>query len=165
MRITIAAVAAAAAMAVVTPASAHSYKVGDLEIGHPWSRATLPNAPVAGGYMTIENTGTTDDTLLGGTTPAAETVDVHEMKMEGDVMTMRPLKDGLVIPAGETVTLKPGGYHLMLMKPQKPFKEGERVPLTLRFEKAGEVKVELAVDKPNAMGKDDHAGHAGMKTQ
>ena len=65
----------------------------------------------------------------------------------------------------KTITLKPGGYHLMLMKPQRPFKEGERVPLTLKFEKAGEVTVELAVDKPNAMGKDDHAGHAGMKTQ
>ena len=165
MRITILAIAAAAAIAVVTTANAHSFKIGDLEIGHPWSRATLPNAPVAGGYMTIENTGKTDDTLLGGSTPAAGKVEIHQMNMEGDIMTMRQLEDGLLIPAGETVTLKPGGYHLMLMKPQKPFKEGERVPLTLQFEKAGEVKVELAVDKPNAMGKADHAGHASMKMQ
>lgn len=165
MRVTIAAIAAAAAIAIVTTASAHSFKSGDLEIGHPWSRATLPNAPVAGGYMTIENTGTTDDRLLGGSTPAAGKVEIHQMKMDGDVMTMRPVPDGLVIPAGEMVTLAPGGYHLMLMKPQKPFKEGERVPLTLTFEKAGEVKVELAVDKPNAMGKADHAGHASMKMQ
>ncbi|MCE7026591.1 copper chaperone PCu(A)C [Jiella avicenniae] len=162
MRVTLAATALAAAIAIVTTAYAHSYKLGDLQIGHPWSRATLPNAPVAGGYMTIENTGTSDDTLLGGSTPAAGKVEIHQMKMDGDVMTMRPVENGLVIPAGQTVTLEPGGYHLMLVKPQRPFKEGERVPLTLKFEKAGEVDVELAVDKPNATGKTDHAGHGGM---
>ncbi|MBO0905986.1 copper chaperone PCu(A)C [Jiella sonneratiae] len=170
MRLTTTTIAAAAIICAASlPAGAHSYKVGTLEIGHPWSRATLPNAPVAGGYMTITNTGKTADRLLGGTTPAAAKVELHEMKMEGDVMTMRPLKEGLELPPGETVRLAPGGYHLMLMKPSKRFEEGERVPLTLTFEKAGEVKVDLAVDKPDAMGKapDAHAGHnghAGQKT-
>ncbi|MBP0615682.1 copper chaperone PCu(A)C [Jiella mangrovi] len=168
MRFIPTALAAASLVAAVSGASAHSYKVGDLEIAHPWSRATLPNAPVAGGYMTITNTGKSADRLIGGSTPAAERVEIHEMTMDGDVMKMRPVEGGLEIPAGETITLKPGGYHLMLTKPAGRLKEGDRVPLTLRFEKAGEVKVELAVDKPNAMGPGgatgvDHEAHGAMK--
>jgi len=140
-----------AAVPFASSASAHDYKLGDLHIAHPWTRATLPNAPVAGGYMTIENTGETADRLVGGSTPAAEAVEIHEMTMDGDVMKMRPVEGGLEIPAGESVTLRPGGYHLMLVKPEEPLKEGTRVPLTLTFEKAGEVSVELAVDTVGAM--------------
>ncbi|MAU96878.1 MAG: hypothetical protein CMP81_13480 [Fulvimarina sp.] len=169
MRLITTAFAAAALLSAVVTAHAHGYKVGDLEIGHPWSRATLPNAPVAGGYMTITNTGDTADRLIGGSTPAAAEVQIHEMQMDGDVMKMRQIDGGLEVPAGETVTLAPGGYHLMLMKPEKRLMEGDRVPLTLRFEKAGTVEVELAVDKPNARGPEgtapegEHAGHGAMQ--
>lgn len=170
MRLITTAVAAAALLSAVVAANAHDYAVGDLEIGHPWSRATLPNAPVAGGYLTITNTGTAADRLTGGATPAAADVQIHEMTMDGDVMKMRQIEGGLEIPAGETVTLAPGGYHLMLTKPVRRLIEGDRVPLTLRFETAGTVEVELVVDKPNARGPEgagsageDHAGHGAMQ--
>ena len=135
-----------------TPASAHDYEAGSLRIAHPWARATPPRAGVAGAYMVIENTGNEADRLLGGTTDAAEKVQVHSMTMDGGIMKMRQLKDGLTIPAGETVTLAPGGYHLMLINPVAPLKEGASVPATLTFEKAGAVKVELAVEGMGAEG-------------
>ena len=169
MRLITTALAAAALLSAVITANAHDYEVVNVEIGHPWSRATLPNAPVAGGYMTITNTGTAADRLIGGATPAAADVQIHEMTMDGDVMKMRQIEGGLEIPAGETVTLAPGGFHLMLTKPVKRLMEGDRVPLTLRFEKAGTVEVELVVDKPNARGPEgaapegEHAGHGAMQ--
>ena len=152
MRFITTALSAGSLLATLSIASAHDYKSGDLTIGHPWSRATLPNAPVAGGYMTITNTGNTADRLIGGSSPAAGGVEVHQMSMEGDIMKMRPVEGGLEIKPGETVTLKPGGYHLMLTKPAKRLMEGDHVPLTLTFERAGDLKVDLSVDKPTATG-------------
>ncbi|MBO0661002.1 copper chaperone PCu(A)C [Jiella sp. MQZ9-1] len=151
MRIITTALAIAALIATVASADAQPVKVGALVIENAWARATLPNAPVAGAYMTIKNTGKTSDRLIGGTTSAAKEVQVHEMKMDGSVMTMRRLKDGLEIPAGGTVTLQPGGVHLMLMKPAKRIREGETLPVTLMFKKAGSMKVDFAVEKPDAM--------------
>jgi copper(I)-binding protein len=130
-------------------ALAHSYKLGALEIGHPWARATPPTAPAGGGYLTIKNTGTTPDRLVEVRSPAASSAQVHEMKMEGNVMRMRELAGGLEIAPGATVALAPGGLHLMLMGLKAPFKQGEKVPLTLVFEKAGSIDVELAI---TAMG-------------
>ena len=137
--------AVALLLAGIGPASAHSYKLGALEIGHPWARATPPTAPTGGGYLSVKNTGTTPDRLVSVSSPAAETVQVHEMKMEGNVMRMREIAGGLEIPPGATVTLAPGGMHLMMMGLKGPLKQGERVPLTLVFEKAGKIDVELAV--------------------
>src|SRR6185503_11771919 len=88
---------------VAAGAQAHDYKVGAIAIDHPWTRATPKNAPVAGGYLKITNTGTTPDRLTGGSVEVAKRFEIHEMKMDGGVMKMRELKDGLDIPAGATV--------------------------------------------------------------
>jgi copper(I)-binding protein len=134
-----------ALLLMASPAFAHDYKLGALEIGHPWARATPPTAPTGGGYLSVKNTGTEPDRLMSVSSPAAETVQVHEMKMDGSVMRMRPLEGPLEIKPGETVTLAPGGFHLMMMGLKGPFKQGERVPLTLVFEKAGKIDVEMVV--------------------
>lgn len=118
--------------------------VGALEITGAFTRATLPNAPVGGGFFTIHNSGSEDDRLVSASTPIAKATQIHEMAMEGDVMKMQELDDGLVIPAGETVVLEPGGMHLMMMGLTGAIKEGESVPVTLTFEKAGEVTLDLA---------------------
>lgn len=127
-------------------ANATDYKAGSLEIGQPWTRVTPKNAPVAGGYLKITNTGTTPDRLLGGSVEVAKRFEIHEMKMDGGVMKMRELKDGLEIPPGATVELKPGSYHIMMMNLSRPLAKGDRIKGTLTFEKAGKVDVEFAVE-------------------
>ena len=127
-----------------TNAFAHEYKVGALQIGHPWARATPKGAVVGGGYLKITNTGTMPDRLVSGTSAVSGRFEVHEMSMDGGVMKMRQLKDGLEIKPGETVELKPGGFHIMLLDLKEPIKPGERVKGTLVFEKAGSVDIEYA---------------------
>lgn len=136
-----------AALFVVTPAFAHNGVVhlGAINISLPFTRATLPNAPVGGGFLTIENEGPDADRLVSASSPAADVVQIHEMKMEGEVMKMRPLPEGLELPAGETVVLSPGGLHLMFMGLKQAFVEGETVPVTLVFERAGTVEIALPV--------------------
>ena len=143
---------------VASGAQAHDYKVGPIAIDHPWTRATPKNAPVAGGYLKITNTGTTPDRLTGGSTEVAKRFEVHEMSMEGGVMKMRELRDGLTIAPGATVELKPGSYHIMMMNLSRPLAKGENVKGTLTFEKAGKVDIEFAVE---AIG----GSPAGMKTK
>ena len=123
------------------PISAQQVKSGDLVLDHAWSRATPGGAKVGGGYLTIDNKGAAADRLIGGSSPVAGKVEVHAMAMNNGVMTMRLLKDGLPIPAGQSVKLAPGGNHIMLMELKAPLKKGDKVPVTLKFEKAGEVKV------------------------
>ena len=127
------------------PAAAHDYTLGSLKIGHPWARATPPTAPSGGGFLTVTNTGTAADRLVSATSPAAGQVQIHEMKMDGTIMRMRELENGLEIPPGATVALAPGGLHLMMMGLKAPLKEATRVPVTLVFEKAGKIDVELQV--------------------
>lgn len=145
----------ALALAVVcgTTAAARDYKLAGLEISAPWARATPLSAPTGGGFLKITNTSSAPDRLISVTSPAADLVQVHEMKMDGDIMRMRKVEKGLEIPAGGTVTLAPGGIHLMMMGLNGPLKQGTSVPVTLVFEKAGRIDVELAVE---AMG----ASHA-----
>jgi copper(I)-binding protein/uncharacterized protein YcnI len=131
---------------------------GDIEIGAAWARATLPGQKAAGGYLTIANTGGEADRLVGASSPLAGKVEVHTMEVVKDVMTMRPVEGGLEIPAGGTVELKPGGYHLMFMDVTAPFAEGETVPVTLEFEKAGSTELMLPVRVVKGSG--DH-GHGG----
>ncbi len=142
---------------LATPAFAHngiehggcaadqSFAAGDLTITGAFTRAMLPKAQVAGGYLVIENKGSAPDRLLGGSTAAAKVVQVHQMKMEGDMMKMSEVEGGLEIPAGGKAELTPGGYHIMMMGVGTPFKEGECLELTLKFEKAGDVPVVLSV--------------------
>ena len=127
------------------PISAQQVKSGNLVLDQAWTRATPGGAKVGGGYLTIQNKGATADRLIGGSSPVAGHVEVHEMAMNNGVMTMRLLKDGLPIPAGQSVKLEPGGYHIMLMELKAPLKKGEKIPVTLKFEKAGDVNVTLDV--------------------
>ncbi|MGB3867237.1 MAG: copper chaperone PCu(A)C [Xanthobacteraceae bacterium] len=122
-----------------------SVKAGDLVISHAWTRATPGGAKVGGGYLTIENKGAAADRLVGGETPAAGRLEVHEMTMSDGVMKMHAIDGGLALAPGQTVKLAPGGYHLMLIDLKAPFKEGDKVPVTLNFEKAGPVAVSLDV--------------------
>ncbi len=135
--------------ALAVPAAARDYKLGSLEIDNPWARATPPTAQAGGGFLVIVNKGTTPDRLIAVKSLAASKVEVHEMKMEGSVMRMRALEKGLEIPPGATVALKPGGFHIMFMGLKAPFAKDAKVPVTLVFEKAGSIDVELAVQ---AMG-------------
>jgi copper(I)-binding protein len=118
---------------------------GDLQIASPWSRATAKGAPVGAGYLTIVNKGAAPDRLVSVATKAAASVEIHAMSMDNGVMTMRALPDGLEIKPGETVTFKPGGYHLMLMGLAKPLVQGENIELTLTFAKAGPMSVTFPV--------------------
>ena len=127
------------------PISAQQVKSGDLVLDQAWTRATPGGAKVGGGYLTIDNKGATADKLIGGSSPVAGKVEVHEMAMNNGVMTMRQLKDGLPIAAGKSVKLAPGGYHIMLMELKAPLKKGDKIPVTLKFEKAGDVKLTLDV--------------------
>ncbi|MBY5357675.1 copper chaperone PCu(A)C [Rhizobium leguminosarum] len=136
-------------------AMAGDITIGALRISEPYVRAMVPGAPVGGGYMTITNIGTTDDRLIAASSPRAGTMQIHEMTMDKDVMVMRELTDGLTIPAGKTVELKPGGYHIMFMKVGEPFKQGEMVKSTLTFEKAGTVAIDFPVG-PVAGGRGTH---------
>ncbi len=151
------------------PARAEEVKAGDLAITQAWSRATPSGAKIAGGYLTIENKGTAPDRLLGGSGDIAAKVEVHEMATNNGVMTMRPLDKGLTIDPGKTVKLAPGGLHLMIMDLKSPFKQGDKVPVTLEFEKAGKVTLSLDVLGVGAQAPADSAGghmmhdHSGMK--
>lgn len=120
-------------------------KSGDIGIEDAHARAMLPGQPTGAGYLTIVNDGKEADTLVSITSPAAGKVELHEMKMDGNLMTMRAVKGGLEVPAGGSVKLEPGSYHLMFMDVKKPFSKGDSVPITLEFEKAGEVDVTLPV--------------------
>ena len=137
------------------PAAAHGYQHGALKIDHPWARPTLPGQRTGAGYLSIHNTGSTADRLLGGSTPAAAAVEVHEMRMDGDVMRMRELKT-LELPPGKPVTLAPGGLHLMLTGLKAPLKIGDKLSVKLRFEKAGEVELVFQVENPPAPAADAH---------
>jgi hypothetical protein len=136
---------AAVSPALSQPAPAETYKAGTLVIAGPWSRATPGGAQVAGGYLTITNTGSASDRLTAATLSVASTGEVHESTNAGGVVRMRPVEGGLEIKPGATVELKPGGYHVMFMRLKQPLKEGERLSGTLTFEKAGTVQVDFAV--------------------
>ena len=161
--------AALTAILFAAPARAEEVKAGDLVISQAWSRATPSGAKIAGGYLTIENKGAAPDRLLGGSGDTAGKVEVHEMAMNNGVMTMRHLDKGLSIEPGKTVKLAPGGYHLMIMDLKSPLKQGDKVPVTLQFEKAGKVTLSLDVQGVGAQAPADSASghmmpdHSGMK--
>lgn len=130
---------------LATPAISRDTRAGSLRLTGAWSRPIPPGAPAAAGYVTITNTGTRPDRLLSATSTAAERVEVHEMKLADGLMRMRPVPGGLALAPGQSVALAPGGYHLMLIGPKKPSVAGGQVPVTLRFERAGAVRVSFDV--------------------
>lgn len=125
-------------------ASAHEYKAGTIVIGHPHARATVSGQPTGGGYMRLKNSGAADK-LLSASAAVSTSVEMHSMKMEGSMMRMRQL-DVLVLPAASTVVLEPGGLHLMFVGLKAALKAGDSFPLKLRFEKAGEVEVQVKIE-------------------
>ena len=143
---------------LIAPAAAHEYNIGSLHIGHPWSRATPKGATIGAGYLKITNNGTTPDRLIGGSSDAAKSFELHVMSMENGVMKMRPVEGGIEIKPGETVEFKPESYHVMFVGLKEPLVQGHRVKATLDFEKAGKVAVEFVVESIGArQGNDDHA--------
>jgi copper(I)-binding protein len=158
--------AALFAFLLIAPARAEEVKAGDLVITQAWSRATPGGAKIGSGYLTIENKGSASDRLIGVSADVAGKVEVHEMAINNGVMTMRPLDSGLTIDPGKTVKLAPGGYHLMMFDLKAPFKQGDKVPVALEFEKAGKVKLSLDVQGIGAqgpMGADSSAGQMDVK--
>jgi hypothetical protein len=148
---------------LTVPARAQEVKAGDLVITQAWARATPGGAKVGGAYLTIENKGSTADRLIGGSADVAGKVEVHEMATKNGVMTMRGLDNGLTIEAGKTVKLAPGGYHLMMFDLKSPLKQGDKVPVTLDFEKAGKVKLSFDVQGVGAPGPGAASGGMDMK--
>ena len=132
-----------------TLAQAHSFKLGAIDIGHPYARATVAGQPAGGGFLTLKNEGA-DDRLLSASADVSKAVELHSMSMEGDVMKMRQL-EAIELPKGKLVELKPGALHIMFIGLKAPFKEGDKFPLKLRFEKAGEVTVQVNVEAAGAV--------------
>ncbi|HWT69264.1 MAG TPA: copper chaperone PCu(A)C [Pseudomonas sp.] len=129
-------------------ANAHEYKLGELEIAHPWSQELPPNAPNVAAYFVIHNEGKAADRLLGVDSPIAGDAQLHEHVMQNDVMKMQHVPN-VDIPAGGEVTFAPMAYHVMLLnlKDRSLLSDGKRFPMTLHFEKAGDVTVEVVVQK------------------
>lgn len=157
------------ATALSFPAVARDFEKGPIKIEQPWTRATPGGAKVGGGFMKITNTGTTPDRLVAIKTDVSGVVEIHEMKMVDGVMKMRALGAGIELAPGQTVELKPGGYHVMFMDLKTPIAKDKPVKATLVFEKAGEVAVEFAVapigakslggKSPEKQGQGGHGHH------
>jgi len=143
----------------VGPALAQEIRADALTIAKPWARATPKGAEVGAAYLEIRNAGPTPDTLTGGSADFAK-VEIHEMSMQAGVMTMRELKDGLVIPAHGTVKLAPSGYHLMLADLKSQLVKGATVKITLTFKHVGSVAIDFPVEAIGATGPAD--GMKGM---
>lgn len=135
----------AAATLLAANAHANDYSLGQLKIAHPWTRATAPGAVTGGGFFKIENAGAADR-LIAAEADVSKQVELHTMVMDGEVMRMRKLENGIELPAGKTTELKPGSLHVMFIGLKAPLKEGERFPLKLKFEKAGEITVDVKID-------------------
>jgi len=117
-----------------------------LQIEIPWARATAPGARVAGGYMVIRNAGAARDRMVSASSPASARVEMHVHLNDNGVMKMREVK-GYDVPAKGSFELKPGGAHLMFIDIKRPLKEGEKLPVQLKFEKAGDVNAEFHVGR------------------
>jgi periplasmic copper chaperone A len=145
------------ALILFGPANAHEYKLGSITIGHPSARPTAPGVPGAA-YLSLENTGQADK-LISATSPLAGKTQIHRTIDEGGVMKMREAADGVELAPHSTVLFKPGGHHIMLIDLKHALSEGEHIPLTLTFEKAGSIDVEVYVEKPTGGEHDAGATH------
>jgi len=143
---------------------AHDYQAGDLTINHPWTRATAPKAAAAAGYLTITNTGATEETLTAATMDGAGHTMLHQTQLDNGVAKMVHLGSGIAIPAGATVKLEPGSYHIMAMQLTQGYTAGQSVSGTLTFKNAGTVPVSFKVDTlgaqtPKIEVETEHHGH------
>ena len=153
---------AAIILGLCSASIAAGIKIGDLSIESPAIRATVPNAKVAGGFMIIKNTGNQADRLIAGSASFAGKVEIHEMTVSDGIMRMRKLSDGLEIPAGASVHLKPGSFHVMFLKLGEQMKEGEARKATFEFKNAGKVEIEFTVQSIAATMKHGKMGKDGM---
>ncbi|MEO6921742.1 MAG: copper chaperone PCu(A)C [Collimonas sp.] len=145
------------ALAFSVSAHAHEYTLGAIHISHPYARATVPGQPSGGAFLRIENTGKEGDKLIGVSSPAAKSTEIHSMAMDGDVMKMREVGEIALAPAA-TVDMKPGnGYHIMLIGLTQQLKAGDKFPLTLTFQKAG--KIDVSVQVTDISGKAAEPAH------
>ena len=129
-----------------------AHAVGKLLIGDPWARGVSDVAPECGGFFTVTNKSGTADRLVSASSSLAERIEIHAIKVVGGDIKMRPLPDGLRIPAETTLTLKPRGYHLLLLGLKAPLTKGESLPVTLLFDEAGSVELELVIRAPGPVG-------------
>lgn len=125
--------------------SGFAQTIGNITISSNWIRATPPAARVGGGFLVVTNSADTDDTLIGVEFSGAKKSEIHQMKMNDGIMTMRPLAEGIVVPAGGKIELKPGGYHLMFMGISEQLTDGQTFPVTLTFANAGKVTLDFPV--------------------
>ncbi|WP_142847346.1 copper chaperone PCu(A)C [Telmatospirillum sp. J64-1] len=149
-----------AVAAFVQPAMAAEFTAGSITVSEPWARATPPTARVGGGFMQIVNNGEQPDRLVGASSPIAPDVELHTHVREGEVMRMRPV-DHIDLPPGETVSMQPGGLHVMFIGLEKPLVQDEVVPVTLEFEQAGSLEIQMEVRGVGAMLRDVPEGHQG----
>jgi copper(I)-binding protein len=161
----VAAFALALAQLAAPAVQAGDYDVGSIHIAQPWARATPKGATSGAAYMTITNKGTTPDRVSCVSSDASGQCQIHSMTMEGGVMKMRPVEGGLEIKPGETVTLQPSGFHVMLVGLKHPLEKGQTAKVTLKFDHAGTVDVEYPVAAIGASAPDAAAGSGGMKMQ
>ena len=138
--------------------SAGAVAAADLEVANPWVRGTVPAQKATGAFMQL--TSTADTRLVSVSSPLTPMAEVHEMALDNNVMRMRQVTGGLAIPAGGTLELKPGSYHIMFMGLKRQLRQGERFPVTLRFQRAGSVTVQVSVQPVTSSGPMD-SGHAG----
>lgn len=143
--------ASLAAVLLSSPAATQEFKAGGITVSTPWARATPGGAKVGGAFLTISAVQGAGDQLVAVKSPVAGTVEIHDHIEEKGVMKMRRV-DGVKVTGGQSVTFRPGGYHLMLMDLKQPLKQGEKLPLTLVFEKAGEIGIEALVAAIGAAG-------------
>ncbi|WP_019220882.1 copper chaperone PCu(A)C [Bartonella senegalensis] len=128
------------------PATAQQYKVGDIEILHPWTRETPRGIKVGSGYLYIINHSSTPDRLVSVSTNGVQATEIHSMAVVNDIMKMEKMHNGIEIPGNGEITLKPGGDHIMFMGLSQPFKLGDKINAKLTFEKAGTINVEFSVN-------------------
>lgn len=148
---------------VASPAAAQPVQgvtVNDIAIHRPWARETAPAQTVGGGFVTLANKGSLEDRLISAEASVAGQVQLHTMIMDSGIMRMRQVQDGIRIPAKGTVTLRPGGFHLMFMQLKRPLRQGESFPVTLHFQRAGRITVRFAVQSISSSAPTE-AGHAG----
>lgn len=152
------ALVAAALLLPAAFATAHEYSAGDLHIAHPWSLALPPNAPNVAAYFIVHNNGAVDDRLLSVDTPISSDAQLHEhVKTANGAMQMQRV-DSVAVPADKDVAFAPSAYHVMILQPQDRslLTDGKRFPLTLHFERAGDVTVQVAVQQQAPAGQSDH---------